>query len=117
MLDAYDTLHQEHVAEIANYIINKEKYRIELSDEDYIESNQQHLRESTLRFFSKYDEPGKRGNELWLCQRVNAVVAHMQKKIDLFQESDEIRRSIIYCYKSQNYHFIILLNNKLNNEI
>lgn len=117
MLDAYDTLHQEHVAEIANYIINKEKYRIELSDEDYIESNQQHLRDSTLRFFSLYDEPGKRGNELWLCQRVNAVVAHMQKKIDLFQESDEIRRSIIYCYKSQNYHFIILLNNKLNNEI
>ena len=59
-------------------------------------------------------EPGTLGNEQWLYKRVNAVVAHMKKQLNLFALKDDIRRSIIFCTKSCNYHFVIALNNKLS---
>ena len=89
--------------------------KVEASIEDnYIESNQEHLGQDTEQFFNHFSEPGKSGNELWLLKRTNAVAAHIRKDIDLFSMSDEIRRSIIFCCKSSNSQFILSLNNKLS---
>lgn len=87
---------------------------IEDNNETYIEYNQDNLGEEVEIFFNKYTEKGKYGNELWLYKRVNAVIAHLLKEIDLFSQIEEIRRSIIFCSKSCNQHFIISLNNKLS---
>lgn len=82
--------------------------------DDYIDSNQEYLGEEVALFFNTYNEPNTFGNEQWLFKRVNAVVAHINKEVDLFAVKDEIRRSIIFCSKSSNRHFIIALNNKLS---
>ena len=87
---------------------------IERGSNGYIEYNQDYLGEEVGTFFNKFIEPGKLGNELWFYKRVNAVVAHLRKNIDLFSTKEEIRRSIIFCSKSSNHHFVITLNNKLS---
>ena len=121
LIEAYGYVSQGIVQELAETIIKKPKEisRLELSDYDYIESNQDDLGDEVGSFFNHFKEQGKVGNEMWLYKRVNAVVAHIRKEIDLFSIKDEIkrdkiRRSIIFCSKSCNRQFIVALNNKLS---
>lgn len=115
MLDTYDNNSQTIETTLADCIINKpgEICRIEIKEDNFIDTNQDCLGENVDVFFSQYSESGKSDNELWFIKRVNAVVAHLHKSIDLFSVDDEIRRSIIYCCKSSNKQFLVLLNNKL----
>lgn len=115
LLEKYDNWNYPIITTVAESIIKEPKKltTMEMSNDTYIEYNQDYLGEEVGTFFNEFDETGKLGNEKWLCKRVNAVVAHLNKKIDLFSQKEEIRRSIIFCSKSCNYHFIIALNNKL----
>ena len=116
MTEAYEYVSQDILFDLAETMIKHPKHiqTIDFKDEDYIESSQDYLGEEVGSFFNNYSEKGKFGNETWLYKRVNAVVAHMRKEIDLFMQKEEIRRSIIFCCKSSNKHFIISLNNKLS---
>lgn len=117
MTEAYDVyVSQDILFDLAETMIKHPKHiqSIEIKNEDYIESSQDYLGEEVGFFFNKYSEKGKFGNETWLYKRVNAVAAHMRKEIDLFSQKEEIRRSIIFCCKSSNKHFIMSLNNKLS---
>jgi hypothetical protein len=116
LIEAYGSTSNGIFQHSAEAIINNphKLERIEDNNETYIEYNQDNLGEEVEIFFNNYTEQGKYGNELWLYKRVNAVVNHILKKIDLFSQKEEIRRSIIYCSKSCNQHFIISLNNKLS---
>lgn len=83
------------------------------NDYAVIDTNQRGLTNETInQFFNQFYNNG-RGNEEWFNERVNAVVAHIRGELDLFAQSDEIRRSIMYCCKSSNDNFVIELNNKL----
>lgn len=121
LIEAYGYVSHGLVEELAETIIKKPKEirLLELSTDEYIESNQDYLGDEVGTFFNNFNEQGKVGNEMWLYKRVNAVVAHIRKEIDLFSIKDEIqrdkiRRSIIFCSKSCNRHFIVALNNKLS---
>ena len=116
MIEAYGYVSQGFVKDLASTIINNPKnvYRIETNGDEYIEANQDYLGDDVGTFFNGYAEPGKAGNEIWLYKRVNAVAAHIRKEIDLFSMKEEIRRSIVFCCKSSNQHFVISLNNKLS---
>ena len=116
LIEAYGSTSNGIFQHSAEAIINNphKLERIEDNNETYIEYNQDNLGEEVETFFNNYTEKGKYGNELWLYKRVNAVVDHISKKIDLFSQIEETRRSIIFCSKSCNQHFIILLNNKLS---
>lgn len=116
MIEAYDTDSQEITLSLAETIIKtpEECTFIEKGNNGYIESNQDNLGKEVGIFFNNFIEQWKTGNELWFYERVNAVVAHLRKDIDLFSTKEEIRRSIIFCSKSSNYHFVITLNNKLS---
>lgn len=117
MIEAYDTNSHGITLSLAETIIKTPKEIctfIERGSNGYIEYNQDYLGEEVGTFFNKFIEPGKLGNELWFYKRVNAVVAHLRKNIDLFSTKEEIRRSIIFCSKSSNHHFVITLNNKLS---
>jgi hypothetical protein len=83
------------------------------SKHQYIDANQDYIDEATTNFFLKYDEPNKTYNEQWMYRRVNALATHWKKKIDLFGQSDEVRRSIIYCFNSCYSNFMIAFNNKI----
>ena len=115
LLEKYDNWNNPIITTVAeNIVMEPKKLSImETNNDSYIEYNQDNLGVEVGTFFNEYKEPGKVGNEGWLYQRVNAVVAHLKEKIDLFSLKEEIRRSIIFCSKSCNYHFIIALNNKL----
>ena len=116
LLDRYDNHSEDSIASVAECIIKnpKDLYTFQLEENNYVELNQESLGEEVESFFNNYYEPGRLGNEQWLYKRVNAVVAHLNKEIDLFTQREEIRRSIIFCCKSSNHHFIIALNNKLS---
>ena len=121
LIEAYGYVSHGLVEELAETIIKKPKEirLLELSTDEYIESNQDYLGDEVGTFFNNFNEQGKVGNEMWLYKRVNAVVAHIRKEIDLFSIKDEIqrdkiRRSIIFCSKSCNRHFVVALNNKLS---
>ena len=117
LIDCYESNNLDYTDLMAKTIIKEPNkiIKVEASIEDnYIESNQEHLGQDTEQFFNHFSEPGKSGNELWLLKRTNAVAAHIRKDIDLFSMSDEIRRSIIFCCKSSNSQFILSLNNKLS---
>jgi hypothetical protein len=116
LIETYGAASNGIYQQTAETIINNPKAisRIELNSEDYIEYNQDYLGEEVGCFFEKFTENGKYGNEVWLYKRVNAVISHLVKETDLFSQKEEIRRSIIYCSKSCNQHFIISLNNKLS---
>ncbi len=89
----------------------------EYSDEDIenVRENQNDIEtDEACEFFNRYAVDGVPVNENWLRQRVNAVKAQLNGEIDLFAQTDEIRRSIIYCTKSYTEQFIQTLNNKLN---
>lgn len=116
MTEAYGYVSQGILFDLAETMIKHPKHiqSIDIKNEDYIESSQDYLGEEVGSFFNNYSEKGKFGNETWLYKRVNAVVAHMRKEINLFMQKEEIRRSIIFCCKSSNKHFIMSLNNKLS---
>ena len=116
LLDRYDNHSEDSIASVAECIIKnpKDLYTFQLEENNYVELNQESLGEEVESFFNNYSEPGRLGNEQWLYKRVNAVVAHLNKETDLFTQREEIRRSIIFCCKSSNHHFIIALNNKLS---
>ena len=78
----------------------------------FIDANQGELTDETNQFFEQFSNNGH-GNEEWFNRRVNALAAHIKGEVDLFKQSDEIRRSIMYCCKSSNDNFVIELNNKL----
>lgn len=113
MTDSYDMYGNNETKIYSEKILNNEAGRIEEYHEHFVDFNQEELEENVSAFFHSYDEPNKSGNEQWLYQRVNVLVAHLKKKLNLFSQNEEIRRSIIYCSKSCNNQFIIALNNKL----
>ena len=116
LVEQYGTTPEPFIVSLAETIVNNRKncYRVDLDKDRYVENNQEYLGEDISTFFNLYMEPGTLGNEQWLYKRVNAVVAHINKHINLFELKDDIRRSIIFCTKSCNYHFVIALNNKLS---
>ncbi|MDD3944888.1 MAG: hypothetical protein PHS38_09255 [Bacteroidales bacterium] len=80
---------------------------------EFVENNQEELDPDVIDFFSKYSENGHKFNEQWLYQRTNALAAHFKGEIQLLTESDKIKRSIIFCFKSTRKLFLLLLNNKI----
>lgn len=117
LVETYDYQTDESVTDVAKDIVENYKNlcRIDDGDYGYIDVNQDYINEATENFFEKYSEGEKTDNETWMWKRVKAVAAHIYQKEDLFAETDEIRRSIIFCQKSCNKQFVILLNNKLKN--
>jgi hypothetical protein len=115
MLDNYGTTTNEFIFSLAKNIVYEPKKLILVDNTSniYVEINQDFISESAGKFFIKYNEKNLKGNEQWMYKRINAVVANLRNKEDLFAQSDEIRRSIIFCSKSCNEQFIIGLNNKL----
>ena len=116
LIDCYESNHHDYIVMMAETIVKDPKkiIKVVVSEDEYIEANQEYLGHDTSLFFEQFRESGKCGNEMWLFKRVNAVAAHIRKEIDLFAMSEEIRRSIIFCSKSSNSQFIISLNNKLS---
>jgi hypothetical protein len=104
------------IDEISSLIINGDKsklHHIIINSDEYIEQNQEELSETSESFFEEYSEANSFGNELWLNQRINVVIAHLNREVNLFKLSDEIKRSVVYASKSCSAQFIKLLNNKL----
>lgn len=115
ILDIYGTVNEPILREVAGSIAGKSRcLHIESHDEVFVEQNQDLDDTNVNAFFNRFDEPGRPRNERWLMQRVNALAAHLKGKIDLFKESHEVRRSIIFCRKSSPKAFLIELNNKLS---
>jgi len=116
LTESYDETDKSCIS-LAKAIINNPHSlcKTDMKSTVYIEVSQNNLSEETDEFFKPFYEKGSLGNERWFYKRVNAVMAHLNKDVNLFQQSDEIRRSIIYCCKSCNKRFIIELNNKLTN--
>lgn len=115
ILDSYDSNVDELIQTIAETIIKspRELIKAEMKTYSYVEANQDYINDETNQFFNKYNESGKFGNEQWLYKRVNALVANIKEGSNLFEESEEIRRSITFCCKSSNNNFVLALNNKL----
>ncbi len=113
--EEYGNHDDELIRELAEDLILRPESLDLIVDEndDYIEANQDSLEESVVCFFQSYSEPGKSGNEQWMCRRTNAIAAHLRKEIDIFSASNKVRRSIIFCSKSCLKPFLIALNNKL----
>lgn len=115
MLVTYNGEAGEDERSMAELIVNKE-YQMEEAMVVYVENNQNDIDEETTKFFEivAHDKIGNaKGNELWLMQRVIKVTEHLRKDIDLFAQDGKIRRSIIYCHKSNLYRFLAELNNQL----
>ena len=115
-MEQYGTAPDSFIISLADNMIKNPShcYRVDIDTEMYVDNNQEDLGDAVSTFFNDYSELGKLGNEQWLYKRVNAVFAHLNKKVDLFAQKEEIRRSIIFCCKSSNDHFVIALNNKLS---
>lgn len=115
LLDTYGLYDEVIMKDVTERIAGKKAcIHVESFDEVFVEQNQTLENEEVNAFFERFSEPGKTRNEGWLYQRVNAMAAHLRHKIDLFQESSEIRRSILFCRKSSPKMFLIALNNKLS---
>ena len=117
LTDSYDETDKSSIS-LASAIINNPHSlcKTDMTATVYIEVCQDNLRGETNIFFDNYHEKGSLGNERWFYKRVNAVMAHLNKEVNLFEQSEEIRRSVIYCCKSCNKRFIIELNNKLTHK-
>lgn len=137
LLDSYNSMPLD--ATNATNIIKETTLpqRVTVDQEGYIEENQEALPDDVKKFFNAV--PPARGNfapnELWLLKRVQLVVEQftnqcvnreltegLQQKFkeiadldeySLFALPEEIRRSIIYCAKSSNAHFINHLYDEL----
>lgn len=116
ILDIYGAVSDALLNDLAGRIAGKDKnVYIESFDEFFVDLNQDDLDDEGVNaFFAQFDEPGKTRNERWLLQRVNAMAAHLTRKIDLLKEAEEIRRSILFCRKSCPKVFLLELNNKLS---
>ena len=116
LVESYSSAPESIAVSLAQTIIKDPSHihELETRSEKYVETSQGYLGEEVGSFFEKYNERGKLGNEQWLYKRVNAVADHIKRNIDLFTQKDDIRRSIIFCCKACNYHFVIALNNKLS---
>jgi len=116
LLDTYGVAGDDLLRDVAGRIAGMGKtIFIDDHDEVFVDLNQDELDNAEVHaFFSRFDEPGKPKNERWLLQRVNAMAAHLTHQIDLFQEQEEIRRSILFCRKSCPRVFLLELNNKLS---
>lgn len=103
--------------EVAEGIVNNNAAHIH-NDADFENvrlENQNDIESHEAReFFNRYADDHLPVNINWLIQRANAVKAQLNGELDLFAQTDEIRRSITYCAKSYNEQFIHVLNNKLN---
>ena len=86
--------------------------RIE-SEYVYVNVRQDLNDDDVTEFFNQFDNPSLAANERWCFNRIKAVAAHIRGEINLFEEDDVVRRSIIYCNKSCVNLFAIALNNKL----
>ncbi len=118
MVETYD-FGQDQNREFAQQIIEEGDFRnLPFLDNRagnnyvFIDANQGELTDETNQFFEQFSNNGH-GNEEWFNRRVNALAAHIKGEVDLFKQSDEIRRSIMYCCKSSNDNFVIEVNNKL----
>lgn len=115
ILDTYGSFDDDILRDVADRIAGKKEcIHIEDHDEVFIDQSQNFEDPSVNDFFEGFDEPGKILNERWLFQRVNAMAAHLKGEIDLFHESFDVRRSILFCRKSSPKAFMIELNNKLS---
>jgi hypothetical protein len=137
LLEPYDSIPLD--VTIATNIIKETtlQQRERVDQEGYIEVSQEALPDGVKDFFDGVP-PSRQNispNELWLHQRVQVVVEQfmhkgvrqertngLQQKFDqiaklenysLFALPEEIRRSIIYCSKSSNVHFINHLYDEL----
>ena len=115
MLDNYHREHDETASEIAANIMSGEIGYIEPDRANLLDYNQPDIDEETQKYFDRYEEAGLPNNERWMCQRVRAVADCLRPAggNDLFSQSEQIRRSIIFCRKSCFRQFIIKLNNEL----
>lgn len=118
----HDVYSDENIKGCENYIdwlINKPKSicHIESKSQGFVNENQSELDGDVKEFFAKYeqDEVGSL-NERWMKARVAAVHAHLIGKINLLEQMEEVRRSVIFCYKSSTLLFMESLNNKLSKE-
>lgn len=112
MRDAYTTIPNGSDCTLIEAIIS-EKYLYIEKDESYVDTNQDDLDEATKDFFSKYQEIGKPANEQWMLKRVNAIADHLRGNVDMLSQSEKVRRSLIFCYKSTKELFLMELNNRL----
>lgn len=115
LMETYDCETDDIIASVADRMVYhpNELFDIDDKDYDYIDISQDHLGNDASKFFDHYAEDRKKGNEAWMWKRVNAVQAHLNGQVDLFAETEEIRRSVVFCQKSCNKQFVIWLNNKL----
>ena len=114
ILDTYGTYDEDILRDVADRIAGKKEcIHVESFDEVFIEQNQNLEDPAVNAFFERFDEPWKPRNERWLHQRVNAMAAHFKHKVNLFSDSDDVRRSILFCRKSSPKAFLLELNNKL----
>lgn len=116
LLEQYDSHHPQLSCEMARDIVLAQTVRTENKEDtaNYVDICQDDINEQASHFFDLYTERGSTGNEQWMLRRVNVVAKHLKKeKINLFEQPDEVRRSIIFCRKACNQQFIIALNNKL----
>ena len=114
MVSAFPSVHQCITEGVIKDFLENKTLPITEAPFEYVETNQaEALDDQTCAFFDQFSQPGTSGNEQWMLQRVNALTAHINGSINLFHESEMIRRSLIYCYNSCIDSFIISLNNKL----
>lgn len=100
---------------ISDIASNNQLFEIhQLDVNDRLINLNQDLDEEADDFFINYRAAGNHSiNDQWFLQRVNCVAAQIKGTVDLFSQSDSIRRSIIYCYRSTTEQFLIELNNEL----
>lgn len=114
LLNNYNGKPDEITKEVAeNIVLNPKEMMIEEVDiSKYVEHSQDFIG-SASTFFYQYGGRGVNDNEEWLYRRVRAVVAQLEGNLNLFEQEEAIRRSIIYCNKANLYRFVIALNNEL----
>lgn len=116
MTEGYGDPSNDYKSALSLSILNKENFiNVENIDTQLIDISQPYLTNHTLSFFNNFKIIGKPRNEKWFHQRAYAVVSHLNKDKDLFSESEEIRRSVIFYCKSKNELFLCLIN-KLKNQ-
>lgn len=109
------TIDENSVAIITDIVNNNKLTEVNaLDQEEHLVSVNQDLDEFTNSFFARFSVPGnKPANEIWLLQRVKCVAEQIRGNMDLFSQVDSIRRSVIFCYRSTTWHFLLELNNEL----
>lgn len=101
---------------IISCLVNNEKLIKIISrnqEETFVTINQD-LDDYTKSFFSQFKITGnKPDNDKWLMQRVKCIAEQIRGNVDMFNQSDSIRRSVIFYYRSLTKQFLLELNNEL----